>query len=514
MAHEQLGVQSHAISTGVTFFRVPPDQASGDAAPDAGRFHAVEDRYLLVTRGAPEAPEGCEDPAATALEVTVLWGENVLEVMHLSPPRPFRIGHGPGVDFTVPPELLSAESVELVSLDAGVPRVVAPGGATLEAANGTSAARTLELRDGAVAVVRFGSLAFHVSSGAAGRRLPRAFGADTSGLGASFAATLGAVATFLGVIAYYTPALGSTLDDELNPERVAILRAYLETNAERETKLDQAPGDGAKRGGGGKPGQAAEGPEGKMGRPDHPARGKRFAIRGTGEVELSRPALVEEAKNFGMIGLLSVMSGRAVPASPWATVPNGPDATDAWGEMFGESLGESAGKGGLGLSGPGFGGGGYGKGIGLVGIGTCGESCGVGTGSFGIGNGEGGYGRGLGRGGGRHVPKAPKIRIGGTEIVNGHIPREVIQRVVRQNYGRFRQCYEHGLRTNPNLTGRVTARFVIGRDGGVTSAVNGGSDLPDSAVVSCVISAFYGITFPSPDGGIVTVSYPLMLVPG
>jgi hypothetical protein len=43
---------------------------------------------------------------------------------------------------------------------------------------------------------------------------------------------------------------------------------------------------------------------------------------------------------------------------------------------------------------------------------------------------------------------------------------------------------------------------------------NGGSDLPDSSVVSCVISAFYGLSFPAPDGGIVSVVYPISFTPG
>ena len=97
--------------------------------------------------------------------------------------------------------------------------------------------------------------------------------------------------------------------------------------------------------------------------------------------------------------------------------------------------------------------------------------------------------------------------------MSGHIPPEVIQRTVRQNFGRFRQCYEIGLRSNPNLEGRVTARFVIGRDGAVSN-VSAGGDLPDAQVRSCVASAFYGLSFPPPDVGIVTVSYPIMLTPG
>jgi hypothetical protein len=98
--------------------------------------------------------------------------------------------------------------------------------------------------------------------------------------------------------------------------------------------------------------------------------------------------------------------------------------------------------------------------------------------------------------------------------VSGRLPPEIIQRIVRQNAGRFRLCYENGLRGNPNLQGRVSVRFIIGRDGAVSSVGNGGSDLPDTSVVSCVTRAFYGLSFPQPEDGIVTVVYPIMFTPG
>ena len=102
----------------------------------------------------------------------------------------------------------------------------------------------------------------------------------------------------------------------------------------------------------------------------------------------------------------------------------------------------------------------------------------------------------------------------GATSVSGRLPPEVIQRIVRQNFGRFRLCYENGLRNNPNLQGRVGVNFVIGRDGAVSQVQNGGSDLPDSGVVQCVVRAFYGLSFPQPEGGIVTVGYPIMFSPG
>jgi hypothetical protein len=97
--------------------------------------------------------------------------------------------------------------------------------------------------------------------------------------------------------------------------------------------------------------------------------------------------------------------------------------------------------------------------------------------------------------------------------VSGRLPPEVIQRIVRQSFDRLRLCYENGLRNAPKLMGRVVVRFVIGRDGAVTDAVDDGSDLPSSGVVACVTRAFYGLSFPQPEGGIVTVRYPIFFSP-
>jgi len=109
--------------------------------------------------------------------------------------------------------------------------------------------------------------------------------------------------------------------------------------------------------------------------------------------------------------------------------------------------------------------------------------------------------------------RGPKVRMGAVSI-SGRLPPEIIQRIVRQNFGRFRLCYENGLRNNPNLMGRVAVRFVIGRDGAISNVSNGGSDMPDGSVVSCVVKAFYGLSFPQPEGGIVSVVFPIMFVPG
>jgi len=98
--------------------------------------------------------------------------------------------------------------------------------------------------------------------------------------------------------------------------------------------------------------------------------------------------------------------------------------------------------------------------------------------------------------------------------VKGKLPPEIIQRIVRQNFGRFHLCYEKGLRTNPNLAGKVAVKFTIGSDGNVKSTSDGGSTIADKTVRDCVTAAFNGLSFPQPEGGgTVEVVYPIVFAP-
>lgn len=111
------------------------------------------------------------------------------------------------------------------------------------------------------------------------------------------------------------------------------------------------------------------------------------------------------------------------------------------------------------------------------------------------------------------VPPAQEQARSATRVA-GRLPPPLIQAVVRAHFGDFRACYEAGLKRHAELTGRVSVRFVIGRDGSVSSVTDGGSSMPDDEVRVCVLKAFYVLRFPQPDGGIVTVVYPIQLAPG
>lgn len=165
-------------------------------------------------------------------------------------------------------------------------------------------------------------------------------------------------------------------------------------------------------------------------------------------------------------------------------------------EVVGEEKGPKAfASGGVPLTGVGEGGGGRGQGVGLGDLGPLGRTA------------------SSGRLGGAHSTASPTLRQGRTEV-SGRLPPEVIQRVVRMSFGRFRLCYEEGLRTNPNLAGTVTVRYTINERGESSPARDGGSTLPDPAVVQCVVRAFEGIDYPKPESGTVAVTYPLLFTPG
>jgi hypothetical protein len=98
--------------------------------------------------------------------------------------------------------------------------------------------------------------------------------------------------------------------------------------------------------------------------------------------------------------------------------------------------------------------------------------------------------------------------------VNGRLAPETIQRIVRENFDHFRGCYERGLAKNSALSGKLNIRFVIERSGKVGTVGDGGeSTLADPSAVKCIFEEFAKLSFPQPDGGTVTVVYPIVFNP-
>jgi len=496
--------------------------------------------YSMVKSGPDVSPDEVEVAHLSAIEVMVLWESNVLHVSHLTPPRSFfvgeELGEKMGVDYFIPSETLgTTRAPVVVSRGLGASLVILPrsrgyvdipGQGKVSLADLISSGRArpsseisggyeYELPAGAKARMELegSALAFQISAVNAGKRVPVGFLATMEPAaflytGLSFLLHMGLVAVF----AFFMPSMRGDDSEDLDRDQILMMQKLLNAAAEREQEQRDDPtpdvANDEKEGG---TGTRAKGEEGSMGNPNTKDTGHKYGVQGpkdNPDPHLAKQAALQEAAQFGMIGLISTMGGGDpnAPTAPWGREDSlGQDEKSARGNMFGDTIGDSFGAGGLGLSGVGEGGGGRGEGIGLGNFGGLGHGAGTGTGQ--------GIGSGRGRLGGGHQVKSPRIREGATSV-NGRLPPEVIQRIVRQNFGRFRLCYENGLRNNPNLQGRVTVKFVIDRSGAVAMTADGGSDIPDGSVVGCVVRGFGNLSFPQPEGGMVTVVYPIMFNPG
>ncbi|MBP9111835.1 MAG: AgmX/PglI C-terminal domain-containing protein [Polyangiaceae bacterium] len=347
-------------------------------------------------------------------------------------------------------------------------------------------------------------------------RSRRAFGLRLEGAG-TILASLAAHACLFGSFAYFMPSLGADDAGELSRDQILRMRAYLDASAEREKEaaLEEAGPKGNEQDSaqGGK----AIGEAGLMGKPNVTTKGK-WSLAGNAtpdKVTFDKTREMRDASESGMVALIGTLSQYASPsiAAPWGSTANGADSSTVNGGLWDMPVGESGGFLGLSDHGNGPGGDGNNVGIGLNQIGT------IGTRGTPDGSGMGTCGGDKGCGGvhvgGSHTTRAPRMREGKFETT-GSLPREVIQRIVRQNFGRFRLCYENGLRTNPSLQGRVAVNFLIGRDGRVVSSnVNSGAtELPDANVQSCVAQSFQGLSFPEPQNGSVKVMYPIVFAAG
>jgi hypothetical protein len=497
--------------------------------------------YSMIKSGPDVNPDEVEVAHLSAIEVMVLWDSNVLHVSHLTPPRSFYVGEELGdkvaCDYFIPSETLGTTRAPIVvSRGLGASLVILPrsrgyvdlhGQGKVSLADLISSGRAhpstemsgayeYELPAGAKARMELegSSLVFQVSAVNAGKRVPVGFLATMEPAaflytGLSFLLHMGLVAVF----AFFMPSMRGDDSEAIDRDQILMMQKLLNAAAEREEEERETPdvtetNPDEKEGGSG---TRAKGEEGSMGNPNTKDSGHKYGVQGpkdNPDPHLAKQAALQEAAQFGMIGLISTMGGGDpnAPTAPWGREESsGQDEKSARGNMFGDTIGDSFGAGGLGLSGVGEGGGGRGEGIGLGNFGGLGHGAGTGTGQ--------GIGSGRGRLGGGHTVRAPRIREGATSV-NGRLPPEVIQRIVRQNFGRFRLCYENGMRNNPNLQGRVTVKFVIDRSGAVAMTADGGSDIPDSSVVQCVVRGFTNLSFPQPEGGMVTVVYPIMFNPG
>jgi hypothetical protein len=106
---------------------------------------------------------------------------------------------------------------------------------------------------------------------------------------------------------------------------------------------------------------------------------------------------------------------------------------------------------------------------------------------------------------------APGVQLHDDATVLGALDKGIIQQVIRRHMNQLRYCYQRELTTSPSLSGRIEVKFVVARDGTVSSASVASSTMGNQAVESCIAGRFQRMVFPEPQGGgIVVVRYPLV----
>lgn len=504
-----------------------------------GHGHAHDDdpnaeyTYRLIKSGPDVASDEVENASVPAVEVMVLWDATILHVSHLTPPRSFYVGEeegkGTGVDYRMPSEKIGSTRMPVVVATGGGAAAVVPPGAkgsvdvqgqgkmTLDEARQKGmiqpcgefpGAEQIALPPNGRVRVEFNGFVFQTAAVPAGKK-PKAALNKSSRAGLVF--WLASFALHLGIVTALMMSPGESLDDEsagLDKSTQAYMLQLQKNSADKEipeqedtsqqnTQQDKSGGTGTKH----------KGAEGMMGDPSKNMTGGYYQIKGppdTAEVKIAKTRALIEAGNYGAIGALSSVFGSTANA-PIAFDSDsnetiGRDPNNFNGNLMGDHPGDSFGYGGLGMTGTGPGGGGWGDGIGLGTVGGFGHGAGTGTGM--------GYGGGGGRVGSGRKTKVVKMIETGTDI-QGRLPPEVIKRIIRANFPRFRACYEQGLKKDPGLKGTVAVRFIIDTTGAVESANLSGGSMSDSQVSSCVLGVYRTLSFPEPEGGKVMVTYPI-----
>ncbi len=296
-------------------------------------------------------------------------------------------------------------------------------------------------------------------------------------------------------------------ESEMKADRVEIM-ARLDGRAFRESEAEEREGDdggadadhrdedtrqGATTATNLRPNEGAAG-RGKS----TTTRGVHAATEGSVRATRGQSDTLADAREFGMIRLLR--EGVDGTSSGFGLAPPS-DAITGSGNLWAVDM--TAGGGGLGLSGVGEGGGGRGYGVGLGSLSV------IGDGDRSLS--DAAIDPGEGRLSGSHHTRGPtRCGCGGVKV-SGRLPAETIQRVVRQNFGRFRGCWSADQLAQKSTGGRVSVAFTIGLDGAVSSValVESSYDLP-AGVRSCVARQFGGLSFPAPEGGVVRVTYPIV----
>jgi hypothetical protein len=109
------------------------------------------------------------------------------------------------------------------------------------------------------------------------------------------------------------------------------------------------------------------------------------------------------------------------------------------------------------------------------------------------------------------VKTAGQVSIAGSPIIMGALDKSGIDGVFRKNMSQLRLCYDRALRAKPGVSGTITVKMVVARDGSVSKVKTKKTTMNNASLESCLNRQVERFKFARPKGGgIAIVSYPLL----
>ncbi len=476
---------------------------------------AVEDVMAFVMRASTAAGDANADRSrGMVLEVAQVFGDSVCELKHFGPSQKATLGSGVSKHFTgfgfheewksqffVPADMLPSDDYALFEniggnwvcnasdkwagfVDVDDTRKTFAELAAEGKAKRSGSTIQIEINDKSRLVVDLGHTVFVAHKVYKSKQVVTEWGREIDYPFLGIWVFFTAVAILFGIALAITPPPPESSNNDLEERLVELQLEKKEEELKDKKKPDKNPdaGEGAK----------AKKEEGKVGKKD----AKMDKAKGD-KVQMQKQQLDKEiAENAGLLGALRDDS--ALDGVLGNTGLNA-DMMSGIGGLIGNK-GTQIGSGGLGARGSGLGGGGTAEGLG-------------GLGTKGRGSGASGYGKGGGEFGSKGEGGIGTV--GGDPIILGALDKSLIDAVIKRNMSQIRYCYQRELTKNPALGGKITVKFVIAKDGTVSSATTKTTTMNNSAVESCINGRFMRFQFPEPKGGgIVIVSYPFIFSPG
>jgi outer membrane biosynthesis protein TonB len=443
---------------------------------DVHREETSEAALAFLLRPEGHNPAVLDKSAGRVLEVARVFGDTVVDIRHFSRTEIVRVGLAD--DFPVPLEMLPGDHHPLVQHDGAGWVVhcnphwagfVDEGDTRTSLAACLAGGDRLRLGDDQTLVLEVGTSLFVVRTVWLSRRLPVPVLGDVDPAVIIVALGVSAVAALLGVVGVMTPPPSASIQDDGNVE--TLVQLYLppkvETPKTPVKTVEKEPGGGSGEG---------------------PTNPKKTLTKRPGSDDAR---VVHDKLDELFAGVDAALSETAMPSDISRGVEGligskGTQLPGVDGRLSGRCLGRECTTVGL-AEGPGVGN-------------TTGRERGGEFDPFASGPGR------------TREAKPPAVMVAVEDpITMGGIDKSAVDAVVKRHMNQIRYCYQRELNRSPGMAGKVSVKFIIAKDGSVSSSSVGKSTLGNERVESCVTGRFLHMTFPPlRGGGIAIVNYPFV----